>query len=160
MGRSGVVCTLERGQKGCRPIARRPRWRLSVEDPVSQIRSESGFLKQRAVQLRREATLAETLVWDQLKARRLGGLRFRRQHVLHGYIIDFYCHEGRLCIELDGAPHLDPGQKSKDEHRDADLVIRGYTVLRVMNEEALHDLNAFRERVREAAFNPQRVPPL
>ena len=51
-------------------------------------------------------TFAETLLWAELRARRLAGLRFRRQHPVLGYIIDFYCHELRLAIEVDGDSHV------------------------------------------------------
>jgi len=132
----------------------------ALEERISKIRIESGFLKRLASGFRKEATPAEAAVWEQLKARRLNGLRFRRQHVLHGYVIDFYCHERRLCIELDGAPHLESGQAAKDKNRDADLILRGYRVLRMMNEDVLRDIPIFRERVQEAAFSPPCVPPL
>ena len=121
-----------------------------------QIGRELGYLKQLAGELRREATPAEAVVWGLLRGRKLNGFRFRRQHVLHGYILDFYCHEMRLCIELDGAPHLDPGQAAKDEQRDADLRVRGYKVLRAWNVDVLSDLPAFRDRVLALAS----VPPL
>lgn len=106
---------------------------------TSQIKSEPGILKQMAVALRREATPAERRVWEMLRGRRLLGLKFRRQHVLHGYIVDFYCHERGLCLELDGAPHLKEEQRLKDAARDANLVSRGYRVVRLMNEAMFRD---------------------
>jgi very-short-patch-repair endonuclease len=80
----------------------------------------------------------------------LQGLRFKRQHVLHGYILDFYCHEKRLCIELDGAPHLEPDQKAKDQLRDETLRSKGCKILRLMNDEARLDLENFRQQVLDA----------
>jgi very-short-patch-repair endonuclease len=117
---------------------------------TSQIASEDPVLKHAAAILRHDQTATESIIWDQLKGRRLQGLRFRRQHVLHGYILDFYCHEKSLCIELDGAPHLEPAQKVKDQLRDEDLKARGYKVLRLMNKEAKFDLEKFRQQVLEA----------
>ena len=127
---------------------------------TSQIVSEDWRLKKVAIALRQEATPAEEAVWAQLRGKRLQGLKFRRQHVLHGYIVDFYCHEKRLCIELDGAPHLEPEQMTKDAARDSRLEFKGYTVLRIMNELVLKDIARFRETILEAATKPHRVPPL
>ena len=64
-------------------------------------------LLERARALRREATDAERLLWSLLRDRQFLGLKFRRQHPLGGYIVDFYCHEARLGIELDGGGLLD-----------------------------------------------------
>jgi very-short-patch-repair endonuclease len=125
---------------------------------VAQIRSEAGRLKRAARRLRQEATPAEIMVWGLLRGRRLHGLRFRRQHVLHGYIVDFYCHERRLCIELDGAHHLDADKRLSDQERDADLKSRGYITLRIMNNAALKDLSQFRDlilaHIRPSPANP------
>ena len=118
---------------------------------TSQIASESGRNKAFAACLRREETPAEKKIWAVLRGRNLQGLRFRRQHVLLGFIVDFYCHEKRLIIELDGAPHLDEAQREKDRRRDSRLEFKGYKVLRIMNEEALRDIEAFREKILEAA---------
>jgi very-short-patch-repair endonuclease len=127
---------------------------------ASQIRSESGYVKQIAAGLRRQATPAEELVWKQLRGKRLRGLRFRRQHVLHGYIVDFYCHEMRLCIELDGAPHLEPVQKTKDAERDFDLKFKGYRVLRMMNEDVIHNIPEFLREILRTATPESPSPPL
>ncbi len=127
----------------------------------AQIGREQKVLKRRAVELRQEATLAEQVVWELVRGKRLNGLKFRRQHVLHGHIIDFYCHELRLCIELAGAPHQEPGQKSKDAEPDRHLEMRGYTILRLENEAALRDLEAFRRSILAAVDSPaSTVPPL
>ena len=64
-------------------------------------------LLERARALRREATDAERFLWSLLRNRQFLGLKFRRQHPLGGYIVDFYCHEARLGIELDGGGLLD-----------------------------------------------------
>jgi len=63
------------------------------------------------------------------------GLKFRRQHVLHGFIVDFYCAEVKLVLELDGAPHLDPAQASYDAARSAWLEARGCRVRRLSNRD-------------------------
>jgi very-short-patch-repair endonuclease len=123
----------------------------------SQVRSEPGILKQIAAQLRQAATPAETIVWERLRRKNLHGLRFKRQHVLHGYIIDFYCHEKRLCIELDGAPHLEAIRKEKDGQRDGELRLRGYRVMRIMNEDALRDIDGFLKLILKTVNSSPKV---
>jgi very-short-patch-repair endonuclease len=113
-----------------------------------------------AVGLRQEATPAEDFVWGLLRANRLKGLKFRRQHVLHGYIVDFYCHEKRLVIELDGAPHLETEKKAKDSQRDSTLEFKGYKVLRFMNEDVFHDPHAFKAAILKIPFHTPPSPPL
>jgi len=61
--------------------------------------------KQFARQLRQDQTSAEEKVWELLRDKRLLGLKFRRQHVIEGFVVDFYCHEHRLAIEVDGGIH-------------------------------------------------------
>jgi len=92
-------------------------------------------LKERARELREKQTPAEEMMWELLRGRRFLGLKFRRQHQIGDYIADFYCHEYRLVIELDGGIHR---QKEKKDHkRDAWLNSKGYTVLRFKNDEVL-----------------------
>ena len=88
------------------------------------------FMAQRARELRRDETNAEKLVWNILRARRLGGLKFRRQHVVGAYIADFICLPARLIIEIDGDTHDDP---ESDAKRTAELERAGYKVIRFWN---------------------------
>jgi very-short-patch-repair endonuclease len=113
-----------------------------------------------ASDMRKAPTPAEAVVWEVLRGGRLLGLRFRRQHVVEGKIVDFYCHEHRLCIELDGAPHLKPMQKEKDLMRDQMLAIKGYRILRMMNDDVLADIREFRLKILEALRLSPRDPPL
>lgn len=105
----------------------------------------SRELADRARDLRRQPTPAERLLWEQLRAHRLAGLHFRRQQVIHGFILDFYCHARRLVVEVDGAVH--EGQAEYDAERDRILAASGLRVLRVTNDEVLHDLPRVLERV-------------
>jgi very-short-patch-repair endonuclease len=84
--------------------------------------------------LRTQQTDAENLVWSLLRNRRLGGAKFRRQHPLPPYVLDFYCHEARLAIELDGGQHL---ESERDTQRDAWLERHGIRVLRYWNNDVL-----------------------
>ena len=86
-----------------------------------------------AKQFRRRPTTAEKLAWEMLRGRRCLGLKFRRQQALHGFIVDFYCAEHRLAIELDGGIHK--AKTQEDQARDDALAQDDITVLRIPNED-------------------------
>ncbi|HEV8578726.1 MAG TPA: endonuclease domain-containing protein [Thermoanaerobaculia bacterium] len=102
----------------------------------------------RAKRLRQESTTAEEALWERLRDRKFLGLKFRRQVPIGPYIADFYCHERKLILELDGGVHEEERQKAHDENRDANLSALGIKILRFTNEELLQDLDSFLERVR------------
>ena len=89
--------------------------------------------------MRRSPTDGERVLWTHLRKRRLGGFRFRRQHPVGGFIVDFACPQLWLAIELDGSQH-DKG-RSKDDWRSEKLAEEGYRVLRVWNNEVLGNLD-------------------
>jgi len=91
-----------------------------------------------AQNLRKSTTEAERILWNELKGRKLKGLKFRRQHPIHFYIADFYCHEKRLVIEIDGGIHEKSNIKEHDENRTAELERLGITVIRFSNEEVIN----------------------
>lgn len=93
-----------------------------------------------ARRLRRDATHAEALLWSRLRNRRLGGYKFRRQHPIGRYVVDFVCIEQRLVIEVDGGQHAAEG--AEDARRTAWLETRGFRVLRFWNNEVLANLKA------------------
>ena len=99
-------------------------------------RRRSLALHARARELRSSPTAAEARVWELLRLRRCGGARFRRQHVLAGFIVDFYCPALRLVVELEGAVHDDPERRNYDDLRQRELEGRGYRVVRIRNEMA------------------------
>ena len=82
-------------------------------------------------------TEAESIVWDLLKAKSINGYKFRRQHVINDYIVDFVCLNKKLVIEIDGQYHLEGQQIVKDRSRTEDLQNSGYTVIRFSNEEVI-----------------------
>jgi very-short-patch-repair endonuclease len=86
-----------------------------------------------ARQLRRHATDAEARAWDILRGRKLFGLKFRRQQAVAGFVVDFYCAELRLALEIDGAVHDEPARAASDAGRDEILRTWGLVVLRVPN---------------------------
>jgi very-short-patch-repair endonuclease len=84
-------------------------------------------------------SLPEVVLWDCLRAGRLEGLRFRRQHPIGSYVLDFYCPSAKLAIEVDGAHHDHPGQIYRDRLRDAWLAGEGIRVMRVPATDVLED---------------------
>ena len=97
-------------------------------------RAPSRLKVQRARHLRGDATLAEKQAWDILRGRRLFGLKFRRQHPIGGFIVDFYCAELGLVLELDGSGHACDSQVEYDAARSRRLESRGLRILRIGNE--------------------------
>ncbi|GAB3573811.1 endonuclease domain-containing protein [Hymenobacter daeguensis] len=93
-------------------------------------------LKERARGMRHEPTPAEAALWQLLRGNQLNA-KFRRQHSIDRYIVDFVCLSHKLIVELDGAGHLEPDQTDYDNGRTAYLLELGYRVLRFTNEQAL-----------------------
>jgi very-short-patch-repair endonuclease len=89
--------------------------------------------------LRNNSTLAEAILWKHIKGRQLNGRKFRRQHSIGSYILDFYCPEEKLAIELDGAHHFTPEGLAHDEKRTHYLNSLNIKVLRFENDLILHN---------------------
>ena len=117
-------------------------------------RNVAAKLTKRARQMRHEDTRAEKLAWILLRDRRMFGLKFRRQVPIDNYIVDFYCHELRLIVELDGLVHDDPIQTRKDERRNARLKHLGYRILRVANGMVMQAPDVFAEEIRRFLPSP------
>lgn len=98
--------------------------------------------------LRKESTEAEDILWQKVRGRRLGA-KFRRQHPIDRYIVDFYCFEKRLVIEVDGGIHLNPEIKKNDEQRQKIIESFGYRFLRFTNEEVLNDIGEVLDKIRK-----------
>lgn len=117
--------------------------RIAAPDLSSRAAGEGGYelprasreLIARARQLRREATTAESLLWELLRDRRLLGRKFRRQHPIGQFIADFFCDDARLIIEIDGAVHREPTQQERDRLREEILREHGFAILRFTNEQ-------------------------
>ncbi len=95
--------------------------------------------QKRARRLRRQMSLPEVILWDCLRKGRLTSLRFRRQHPLGLYIVDFYCPSARLAVEIDGEGHGHPDQERHDQARDRWLASEGVRVLRIPAASVLDD---------------------
>ena len=101
--------------------------------------------------------MAERRAWNLLRNRRMLGLKFRRQHVIAGFIVDFYCAELRLVLEIDGSGHSGGAQSDYDAARTANLEARGYRVVRIRNEALQEDaLKSLLEDLTCRPPSPQR----
>ncbi|MCB0553579.1 MAG: endonuclease domain-containing protein [Phaeodactylibacter sp.] len=103
--------------------------------------------------LRREMTEAEQVLWEALRNKRLAGFKFRRQHPISKYVLDFYCHQAKLAIELDGEYHEDRAQQFYDTDRTANLQELSIDVIRFQNEEVLENLDKVLVKIREEVIN-------
>ncbi len=101
-----------------------------------------------AKRLRKANTEAEKQLWQELKGRKLMGFKFRRQHPIHFYIADFYCHEERLIVEVDGKIHLNPRIKMQDKNREDELSRLGIRIIRFTNEEVMNNLPEVTEKIK------------
>ena len=110
-----------------------------------------GKLYQYGRELRKESTKAEKLLWTELRNRKLNRLKFRRQHPLDKFIVDFYCHEKKLVVELDGDVHDEKVNKNYDEARTAMLAGLGVYVLRFRNEEVINNMNEVLKKISDTS---------
>ncbi len=98
-------------------------------------------------QLRNNLTPAEATLWTHLQKKQLAGRKFRRQHSIGKYVVDFYCPAEKLVIELDGADHYTPAGSDYDDKRDAYLKSLGLKVIRFENLEVFNYLDAVLEEI-------------
>jgi very-short-patch-repair endonuclease len=113
---------------------------------------DDSTLSRYARRLRRSQTGVERLLWSKLRSRQLHGVKFRRQHPVAGYIVDFCCPERLLVIELDGGRHME--HQTADIKRDADLERQNYHVLRFWNNEVIENLEGVLQRIAECIDYP------
>jgi very-short-patch-repair endonuclease len=97
-------------------------------------------VQQRAKELRHGMTPAEQILWERLRDHRLSGLKFRRQHPIRAFIVDFYCAVARLVIEIDGSVHRQ--QVEADTLRTQELEAQDYQILRFTNQQVESDLES------------------
>ena len=99
-------------------------------------------LKEHARRLRKNMTDAERKLWSKIRMKQVSGYRFLRQRPIGPYIVDFYCPEAKLVIEVDGGQHFKKEGRESDESRDAFLQNLGLHVLRFNNYEVLNNIQA------------------
>jgi very-short-patch-repair endonuclease len=91
--------------------------------------------------LRKSMTKAEKVLWERLRGRQVKGYRFRRQHPVKDFIVDFFCYDAMLSIEVDGEVHNDSYQNERDEQRKMILKRLGINELRYTNEQVLNQID-------------------
>lgn len=115
-------------------------------------------MKSARKELRNESTLAEKKLWSALQHSRLDGYKFRRQHSVGHYILDFYCPSQRLAIEVDGDSHFTDDAIAYDEERTVFLNALNIRVLRFLNTDVYNNLDTVRERILEEIKSPSSPP--
>ncbi len=125
-------------------------------DPLRRLTAAQRFALAR--QLRLNPTPGERYAWSLLRNRGILGLKFRRQHVLHGFIVDFYCMAERLVIELEGDVHDALDQRDYDLARCVFLEAAGYRMIRIRNRDVTR--SRLEGLVREKLTTSPLVPPL
>jgi very-short-patch-repair endonuclease len=120
---------------------------LHHEDSMWKGARQDLFFK--AKELRNRMTSSEQILWEAVKANKLNGQKFRRQHPVGIYIVDFYNHKNKLVIEIDGGYHNSEEQKLKDLEREEFLKFNGLKVIRFKNESINDNLPFVLEKISE-----------
>jgi very-short-patch-repair endonuclease len=107
--------------------------------------------------LRKNMTIPEKLLWEKLKGKQICGARFRRQHPIDIFIVDFYCHQVRLVVEIDGEIH-DP-QEEYDDGRSAEMEKFGIKIIRFKNNEIETDIEKVVTEIKSIVNNRLESPP-
>lgn len=94
-------------------------------------------------------TKAETVFWNAVKSKKLFGLKFRRQQIIAGFVVDFYCNSLRLCVEIDGDIHNQEEQKEYDEEREKKIKYHDLRLLRLTNDEVINDFEKVIQKIKE-----------
>jgi ATP-dependent DNA helicase RecQ len=125
---------------------------------TTEVKPWRKHLKEFARQNRRQPTGAENILWQALRNSKLG-VRFRRQHAIEGYIVDFICVQALLTIELDGEIHLTPEHAEYDAGRTFTLTELGYRELRFTNQQVLTSLDDVLTEIAQALKQNYPEPP-
>ena len=120
---------------------------MSISGKISMFYNAKPIIFERAKAMRENMTPSELKIWEELKGKKMLGLRFRPQHPIDIFIADFYCHPLKLVIEIDGDIHESMDQREYDIGREAELNDWGIKVVRFTNEEIDKDLNLARRRI-------------
>ncbi|MEX2567185.1 MAG: endonuclease domain-containing protein [Cyclobacteriaceae bacterium] len=121
----------------------------------------SPLIQKRARKLRQSMTAPEKILWEKLKNNSILNLKFRRQHPIYKYIVDFYCHRLRLVIEIDGEIHENTDAKEYDCNRTYELEELGLVILRFRNDEIFKNLIGVLRKIQftcENIISPPKSP--
>jgi len=126
------------------------------EGDIFRSRKPPPRVVRRAKNLRRDSTDAEKVLWRYLRNRILEGFKFRRQHMIGPYIVDFVCLEACLVVELDGGQHMD--RQDYDEKRSAFLRDKGFSILRFWNNDIFQNIEGVLHSIRGVLMAPSPNP--
>jgi very-short-patch-repair endonuclease len=150
-----VLSSLVRGLKKLIVKSRRP-FHMKNKQPHDPNPSGVVFLQKvnnyklsQARALRKNMTPEERMFWERVRANRFMGLQFRRQQIVEGFIVDFYCNKARCVVEIDGGIHNNPKQKAIDQHRKAVFKSRGLTEIRFTNKQIQENISGVFEQLRK-----------
>lgn len=119
---------------------RKPPFRVGAELSPGVHIDAPPIIFQRAEELRNRETETEQILWEELRGKKLEGNKFRRQHPIMSYVLDFYCHPHKLAIEIDGKYHETKEQREYDRMRTEELQEIGLAVIRFTNAEVLENI--------------------
>ncbi|HEX6368940.1 MAG TPA: endonuclease domain-containing protein [Longimicrobium sp.] len=120
------------------------------------IRGTSRELEAAARSMRRQPTRAEEVLWSALQKKQVAGLKFRRQHPVDRFVLDFYCPSHKLVVEVDGGVH--DQQTERDAERTKVLEAYGYRVLRFRNEQVMSELPKVVQEIAAVAAARMNAP--
>lgn len=124
-----------------------------ISSGVVLLQRVEEYKKRQARSLRKNMTEAERVLWEHLRNRKLDGLKFRRQQIIEGFIVDFFCHELKLVIELDGEIHDTSEQREIDEHRKKVFKLRGLKEVRFKNNNVLNNISSVLNTIKNYKTN-------
>lgn len=125
-----------------------------INSSVEEWKKTIAFAKQN----RKEGTVEEDIIWQEIRNRNIGGFKFRRQHPVAGYIPDFVCLEKRLIVEIDGEYHNNEEQKIFDKGREDWLKEQGFTMIRFTNDQVNNNLKTVLKDIEQALLSKETVP--
>jgi very-short-patch-repair endonuclease len=108
--------------------------------------------------LRKNMTETEKILWKELRDRKVFKAKFRRQHPIDIFIVDFYCHEFKIAIEVDGEIHLNKNVSEYDDGRTHDLEKHGITILRFTNNQIINNIKGVKNQILQAILNSSIAP--
>ncbi len=133
---------------------------MSISDNVSMFYNAKPHIFEKAKMLRKNMTGAEKILWEQLRGKKLLGLRFRPQHPIDIFIADFYCHPLKLVVEVDGGIHKNKGQQDYDVGREGELENWGIDVIRFTNDEIENNITEVIKEIEQICKERQsELPP-
>ncbi len=118
-----------------------------MHDNINMFYNAPPIIFARAKALRKQMTNAEKKVWEMLRGKQILGLKFRSQHPMYLFIADFYCHQLKLVIEIDGGIHQQSEQKEYDINREEALKRWDVKIVRFTNEEVERDLKKVKKEI-------------